>query len=149
MNLEKQKCSRCKIFKLKLDFNIPNKTCNACRNSINNYKKLNRDKINESKKIYYEKNKDNILEKNKEYYIKNKDNYQQYRDEYKEERKQYDKIYNEKKKKDKIQINESIKKTQDYICNVCKKKVHNFKIVNIQYKENEPKIIICLNCCNY
>jgi len=68
-------CEKCNIDKNEELFSKKSKICKKCKSkdSYDNFRKNNPDKMREYGKKYYDKNRDLIVEKNTDYYINNKD----------------------------------------------------------------------------
>lgn len=105
-----KKCIKCGIEKEFEDFHKNTKAkdglCHKCKNCVKEYKKENREKINQRKKEYREENKEQIKEYHKkyqkehqkEYRLNNSDKLKEYYEENKEEIRQYKKEYWENNK---------------------------------------------------
>jgi len=163
--MEKKLCSKCKIQKNLIEFNIDVNTKSGhrsqCKLCIKNKYTLQKDKIllkqkqkynAKSKKDYYKNNKENIKQKNKEWAKENKKYLSEYKKKYYENnidsRKKYTKLYYEENK-NKI-INRHIQK---YKNNFLYKFKHNlrtlvlgsFKRNSNQFRKN-TKTEIILGC---
>lgn len=72
-----KKCSKCKKIKSYDEFHKSSQTKDGyksyCKECIKEYRKINKDKIQEQEKKYYLKNRKRIIQKNKEYREKNRD----------------------------------------------------------------------------
>lgn len=138
VELEKQKCPKCKTIRLKTQFgikrlDIPYTTCDVCRNTDKRYVQKNKDKIYNKNKSYRDNNKDKISLNRKKYYIDNKDTIKSKVKEYYEDQHQnnLDFIISEK-------IRKYVKNDKKYNRQI----INNFYITNQWVKEK-------LDECNY
>jgi hypothetical protein len=121
--METKVCTKCKVEKLRTDFNKHknkkdglNSSCKECRKV---FYQINKEKINESRKDYQKQYRENNKEKLKEYRENNKDIKKVYNKNYRENNKEKLKDY---------------KKTIKY-------KEHSKNYWKIYYKNNKEKII--------
>ena len=65
--LEKQQCSKCKVFRTPIGFSDGRTQCNLCLESKRAYREKNRETLREKAREYYHLNKEKKLEYNKHY----------------------------------------------------------------------------------